>query len=204
MPFLFGSLEPVFHIPYYFRRVLDESYSAGRFYQCLPTLLNTNPYADFPSFGGFANDRPGRRIKRKDTAPKLYTITRAEIEIKSISQKLPDNITLPNDIGYIRLSSFISRNAAKEFSDILVNSKDKKGFIVDLRSNPGGLLSNAIYISDMFLDGGVIVSTVDRDGYKETQRAAKGMVTDKPLIVLISAKVLFRKLTNCRMNPDLI
>ena len=40
-------------------------------------------------------------IKRKDTAPKLYTITRAEIEIKSISQKLPDNITLPNDIGYI-------------------------------------------------------------------------------------------------------
>ena len=125
-------------------------------------------------------------IKRKDTEPKLYTITRAEIEIKSISQKLPENITLPNEIGYIRLSSFISRNAAKEFSDILVNSKDKKGFIVDLRSNPGGLLSNAIYISDMFLDGGVIVSTVDRDGYKETQRAAKGMVTDKPLVVLIN------------------
>ena len=38
----------------------------------------------------------------------------------------------------------------------------------------------------MFLDGGVIVSTVDRDGYKETQRAAKGMVTDKPLVVLIN------------------
>lgn len=125
-------------------------------------------------------------VKRKDLAPKTYTITRAEIEIKSISQKIPDNIQMPKDIGYIRLSSFISRNAAKEFSDILTNSPDKKAFIVDLRSNPGGLLSNAIYISDMFLDGGAIVSTVDRDGYKETQRASKGVLTTKPLVVILN------------------
>lgn len=125
-------------------------------------------------------------VKRKDLAPKTYTITRAEIEIKSVSQKIPDNISMPNDIGYIRLSSFISRNAAKEFSDILTNSLDKKAFIVDLRSNPGGLLSNAIYISDMFLDGGAIVSTVDRDGYKETQRASKGVLTTKPLVVILN------------------
>lgn len=125
-------------------------------------------------------------VKRKDLPPKTYTITRAEIEIKSISQKIPDNIQMPKDIGYIRLSSFISRNAAKEFSDILTNSPDKKAFIVDLRSNPGGLLSNAIYISDMFLDGGAIVSTVDRDGYKETQRASKGVLTTKPLVVILN------------------
>lgn len=125
-------------------------------------------------------------VKRKDLEPKTYTITRAEIEIKSVSQKIPDNINMPNDIGYIRLSSFISRNAAKEFSDILTNSPDKKAFIVDLRSNPGGLLSNAIYISDMFLDGGAIVSTVDRDGYKETQRASKGVLTTKPLVVILN------------------
>lgn len=125
-------------------------------------------------------------IKRKDMEPKSYTITRAEIEIKSVSQKIPDNISMPKDIGYIRLSSFISRNAAKEFSDILTNSPDKKAFIVDLRSNPGGLLSNAIYISDMFLDGGAIVSTVDRDGYKETQRASKGVLTTKPLVVILN------------------
>ena len=125
-------------------------------------------------------------VKRKDLAPKTYTITRAEIEIKSISQKIPDNVQMPKDIGYIRLSSFISRNAAKEFSDILTNSPDKKAFIVDLRSNPGGLLSNAIYISDMFLDGGAIVSTVDRDGYKETQRATKGVLTTKPLVVILN------------------
>src|SRR5574344_13833 len=125
-------------------------------------------------------------VKRKDLEPKSYTITRAEIEIKSISQKVPENVTMPSSIGYIRLSSFISRNASKEFADILTNSPDKKAFIVDLRSNPGGLLSNAIYISDMFLDGGAIVSTVDRDGYKDTQKASKGVMTTKPLVIIIN------------------
>lgn len=125
-------------------------------------------------------------VKRKDVAPKTYTITRAEIEIKSISQKLPTDMTIPNDFCYIRLSSFISRNAATEFGSILNNNRNKKGFIIDLRSNPGGLLTNAIYISDMFLDGGTIVSTVDRDGYKETQRASSGVYTRKPVVVLIN------------------
>ena len=125
-------------------------------------------------------------VKRKDTAPKKYVITREEIEVKSISQKLPTDMKLPDDLCYIRLSSFISRNAATEFGTILNNNKDKKGFIIDLRSNPGGLLTNAIYISDMFLDGGTIVSTVDRDGYKETQRASAGVYTKKPIVVLIN------------------
>lgn len=125
-------------------------------------------------------------VKRGDAEPKTYTITRAEIEIKSISQKVPENINMPKDICYIRLSSFISRNASKEFSDILTNSPDKKAFIIDLRSNPGGLLSNAIYISDMFLNGGDIVSTVDRDGYKETTKAVRGVLTNKPVVVILN------------------
>lgn len=125
-------------------------------------------------------------IKRKDMEPKSYTITRAEIEIKSVSQKIPDNVKMPNDICYIRLSSFISRNASKEVESILMNSQNKKAFIIDLRSNPGGLLSNAIVISNMFLDGGAIVSTVDRDGYKETQKASRGVYTTKPLVVILN------------------
>ena len=124
-------------------------------------------------------------VKRKDLEPREYTITRAEIEIKSVSQKIPENINMPKDICYIRLSSFISRNASKEVSEILQNSPYKKAFIIDLRSNPGGLLSNAIYISDMFLNGGAIVSTVDRDGYKETQKATRGVLTTKPLVILV-------------------
>lgn len=125
-------------------------------------------------------------VKRKGMEPKKYTITRAEIEIKSISQKLPIEMKIPDEFCYIRLSSFISRNAASEFGEILNNTKDKKGYIIDLRSNPGGLLSNAIYISDMFLKGGTIVSTVDRDGYKETQKASYTTYTDKPVVVLIN------------------
>jgi len=125
-------------------------------------------------------------IKRKDTEPKAYKITRAEIEVKSISQKMPIEVKMPDEFSYIRLSSFISRNATKEFNDILNKTKDKKGYIIDLRSNPGGLLTNAIYISDMFLDGGTIVSTVDRDGYKETQKATRGSSVKKPVVVIIN------------------
>lgn len=124
-------------------------------------------------------------IKRKDDVKK-YTITRKEIELKAVSTKIPNDVKLPDDIGYIRLSSFISKNAGKEFEDILVKSRNKKGFIVDLRSNPGGLLTNAIYISNLLLPSGIIVSTVDRDGYKETQRANRMPVTNKPIVVLIN------------------
>ena len=55
-----------------------------------------------------------------------------------------------------------------------------------MRANPGGLLSNAIAISDMFLDSGDIVSTVDRNNYKETDRATKGVVTKRPVVILIN------------------
>lgn len=125
-------------------------------------------------------------IKRKDVAPKLYTVTRANIEIKSISSKTPFETPVPSNIEYIRISSFLSRNLTKEFSNVLADSMNKDGYIIDLRSNPGGLLTNAIDISDMFLSGGVIVSTIDRDGYKISQRAAKTVYTNKPLVVIIN------------------
>ncbi len=126
-------------------------------------------------------------IQRKGVPNKLYSVVRDEIEVKSVSCKPPFETTkIPNDIQYIRLSSFISKNAAGEIESILNNSSGMKGFIIDLRSNPGGLLTNAIYISDMLLKGGVIVSTVDRDSYKTTTRARLEQVTDKPIVVLIN------------------
>ena len=126
-------------------------------------------------------------IQRKGVPNKLYSVVRDEIEVKSVSCKPPFETTkIPNDIQYIRLSSFISKNAAVEIENILNNSSSVKGYILDLRSNPGGLLTNAIYISDMLLRGGVIVSTVDRDSYKSTTRARYQQVTDKPIVVLIN------------------
>ena len=125
-------------------------------------------------------------IQRKGVPNKTYSIVRDEIEVKSVSTKPPFETDIPKDIQYIRLSSFISKNASGEIETIFNNSKDAKGYIIDLRSNPGGLLTNAIYISDMLLKGGVIVSTVDRDRYKSTTRARYQQVTDKPIVVLIN------------------
>ena len=126
-------------------------------------------------------------IQRKGVPNKIYSVVRDEIEVKSVSCKPPFETTkIPGDIQYIRLSSFISKNAAGEIESILNNSSGMKGFIIDLRSNPGGLLTNAIYISDMLLRGGVIVSTVDRDSYKTTTRARMQQFTDKPIVVLIN------------------
>ncbi len=126
-------------------------------------------------------------IQRKGVPNKLYSIVRDEIEIKSVSTKPPvEASVIPEDIQYIRLSSFISKNAASEIETILNSAENKKGIIIDLRSNPGGLLTNAIYISDMLLKGGVIVSTVDRDRYKSTTRARYNQVTQKPIVVLIN------------------
>jgi len=124
-------------------------------------------------------------VKRKDTV-KTYPIVRKEIELKAVSVKVPNNVKLNDDVGYIRLSSFISKNAAKEFEDILGQAGGKKGYIIDLRSNPGGLLTNAIYIANLLLPKGIIVSTVDRDGYKETQRSVGHPITNKPLVILIN------------------
>ena len=126
-------------------------------------------------------------IQRKGLPNKIYSIIRDEIEVKSVSCKPPiESTVIPEDIQYIRLSSFISKNASTEIEALFNSASGKKGIILDLRSNPGGLLTNAIYISDMLLKGGPIVSTVDRDRYKSTTRAHYGQVTDKPIVVLIN------------------
>lgn len=125
-------------------------------------------------------------IQRKGVPNKIYNIIRDEIEVKSVSTKPPFATEIPSDIQYIRLSSFISKNAASEIEAILNSSSAAKGYIIDLRSNPGGLLTNAIYISDMLLKGGIIVSTVDRDSYKTTTRAKINQITDKPIVILIN------------------
>jgi carboxyl-terminal processing protease len=113
---------------------------------------------------------------------KHFTITRAEIPIKAVQSAQ----VIDGDIGYIRLSSFISQQANKEMKDALSKLSGAKGLILDLRDNPGGLLTNAIDISNMFLDGGNIVSTVDRDGYKTPAMSDGKPITKQPLVVLIN------------------
>lgn len=126
-------------------------------------------------------------IKRKGEAkPLTFIIVRDEIEVKSVSTNPPMDTPVPSHIQYVRLSSFISQNAGKEIGELLMENRSKQGYIIDLRSNPGGLLTNAIVIANMMLKGGVIVSTVDRDGYKETARATNEIVTTKPVVILVN------------------
>ncbi|MBQ4122539.1 S41 family peptidase [bacterium] len=125
-------------------------------------------------------------IKRKGVPDKTYSIVRDEITIKSISVKLPENFKLDDKLGYIRISSFMGKNSGNDFEKELINLKNKEGIIIDLRANSGGLLSNAIQIADMFLDNSYIVSTVDRDGYKETSKSRRNYISEQPMVVLIN------------------
>ena len=90
---------------------------------------------------------------------KTVCITRQEITIHAVSSKLLDS-----GIGYIQLSTFISNDASREFRAALQRLSNANGLIVDLRDNPGGLLSNALEIADMLLENGSIVSTISRHG----------------------------------------
>ena len=115
----------------------------------------------------------------------IFKITREIIKIESVKSKYIDN-----NIGYLRLTSF-NENSGDQIKDKIKEfnkKKDIKGYILDLRNNPGGLLSQAIKIADFFLENGEIVSTKSRK-ISENRRwfAKKGDLTKgKTLIVLIN------------------
>jgi carboxyl-terminal processing protease len=115
----------------------------------------------------------------------VFTITREIIEVQSVRSELLDK-----KVGYIRLTSFNenSSNQIKDKLDELKKNNNLKGYILDLRNNPGGLLSQAIKISDFFLDNGEIVSTKSRKSSENRKWfARKGDVIEgKTLIVLIN------------------
>ena len=115
----------------------------------------------------------------------IFNITREIIQVQSVKSELIDN-----NIGYIRLTSFNenSSDQIKEKVKELNKNNNLKGYILDLRNNPGGLLSQAIKISDFFLENGEIVSTKSRT-ISENRKwfAKKGDITGgKTLIVLIN------------------
>ena len=112
-----------------------------------------------------------------------FNITRAIIKIREVSAEVKNNI------GYIRLRAFNEQSHNQLIKQLKkISNKKIDGYILDLRNNPGGLLSQAIKITETFLDGGEIVSTRGRD--KNDIRifnAKKGdKINNKPLIVLIN------------------
>ena len=115
----------------------------------------------------------------------IFNITREIIEVKSVKSKIIDK-----NVGYIRLTSFNENSSNQVKKKIKEFKKDKniEKYILDLRNNPGGLLSQAIKISDFFLDSGEIVSTKSRK-IRENRKwfAKKGDLVDgETLVVLIN------------------
>ena len=114
-----------------------------------------------------------------------FNITREMIQVQSVKSRL-----IENNVGYIRLTSFNENSSTqikKKLKELNKNS-DLKGYIFDLRNNPGGLLSQAVKISDFFLENGEIVSTKGKKSSENKKYFAKrGDVIDrKPLIILIN------------------
>jgi len=124
-----------------------------------------------------------RRIGKKKAI--IFNITREIIEIESVKSKILDD-----KIGYLRLTSFNENSSEQIKNKIKEIKKDKKikGYILDLRNNPGGLLSQAIRISDFFLDYGEIVSTKSRRKSENRKWFSKkgDLINGKTLIVLIN------------------
>ena len=112
-----------------------------------------------------------------------FKITRAIIKIREVSSEVKNNI------GYIRLRAFNEQSHNQMIKQInKLNKNNLNGYILDLRNNPGGLLSQAIKITETFLDGGEIVSTRGRDKSDiKIYNAKKGdVLKKKPLIILIN------------------
>lgn len=126
-------------------------------------------------------------IQRKGfSQPKRFVIVRAIINVKSVSANL-----LPNQIGYVRVKNFQEDTAPdirKALLDFHRRSQGQlRGLILDLRNNPGGLLSQAIKVSDLFLDKGVIVTHAGGVSQREVHEAhAFGTEPKYPIVVLIN------------------
>ena len=112
-------------------------------------------------------------------------LERARIEIKAVESSLN---TSPSGykVGYIRLKQF-NANASREMRDAIkeLEEENPDGYVLDLRSNPGGLLESSVEITRQWMNEGIIVSTKTREGIRDIRRATGSALTNKPLVVLI-------------------
>ncbi|MDB5477838.1 MAG: peptidase [Alphaproteobacteria bacterium] len=125
-------------------------------------------------------------VRQDKPEPFEVKLVRDTIKVKAVRYRMQGD-----DVGYIRITSFneqVEENLGKAIKDLKEKNKNLKGFVLDLRNNPGGLLDQAIAVSDTFLEKGEIVSTRGRRA-EETKRvnATPGdMIDHMPLVVLIN------------------
>lgn len=134
---------------------------------------------------GQAGTKVTLQVRRKNQVLEM-PLTRDRIELHAVEHQVnttPDGIK----VGYIRLKQF-NANASKDMRAALrdLESKGVQGYVLDLRSNPGGLLVASIEIARQWLDEGIIVSTKTRDGIQDVRRANGRALTKAPLVILVN------------------
>ena len=118
--------------------------------------------------------RDSKKINKK--------LKRKEIKIKNIKSSIIDN-----HIGYIKIASFISSSIPNEFMEALENIDSADSIILDLRGNTGGLMDNALFIAQMFIDKGALVNIIYRNGNTKSIMSHSVLDRlDKPLVVLVN------------------
>lgn len=122
------------------------------------------------------------KILRNGKDFKTITLTRAEIHVRSVQTAK----MLDSEIGYFRLSTFMSETAGQEVRDAISKLSPARGIIFDLRGDPGGLVTNALDVCNNFLFGGIIVSTVDRNSKINSAFSQGHPFYTKPIIILIN------------------
>ncbi|MGE9745220.1 S41 family peptidase [Bdellovibrio bacteriovorus] len=127
-----------------------------------------------------------RVVRDNEEKPRDITVVRGSVKIKSV--KYTD---LGDGFAYVRITSFIentSKDLQKTVENHIKNNKNMAGLLIDMRRNPGGLLDQAIKVSDMFLKDGTIVSTIGRNkNEKEVATASKkGQYTNFPIVILVN------------------
>ena len=122
-------------------------------------------------------------VRKVETKPLEVKIQRDIIKIQSVFAKTIEK----EDLLYLRVASF-DANVTEDLEKIINENKDKKGFILDLRNNPGGLLSQAIGVVDLFVDKGIIVSQKGRNAEDEEkfEASSSNTRTKLPLVVLVN------------------
>ena len=116
----------------------------------------------------------------------IVPLKRARIEINAVESRLNTSAD-GTKVGYIRLKQFNAK-ASREMRAAIrdLEKQGAQGFVLDLRSNPGGLLEASVDIARQWLDEGTIVSTKTRDGIQDVRRATGSAVTDRPVVVLVN------------------
>lgn len=136
---------------------------------------------------GLMRGKPGTPIvltivRKSENKPFPITITRDIIKIQSVYSK-----TIGDDILYLRITSF-DKNVTESLVTAIKENKSRKGIVLDLRNNPGGLLTQAISVTDLFVDKGVIVSQKGRDAQNEEEFNAtySKTISRVPMVVLVN------------------